>query len=208
MPIPYEDMLDEHKMDRIDCYLGYERGLDKKYKLSYTFRIAVGKHNNVFSWYRTIRTIARQDIIFVDDFVPIFGFLNLVPQTKLIQVWHAGEGFKAVGYGRFGKGASPFPVQNCHKKYDYAITGSKRLVKVYSEVFGIPEKNVLPLGMARLDGYLDEDVIKEKTDAFYAAHPECTGKKLILFSPTFRGSGQLKAHYKYAMLDMKQIYDF
>ena len=29
VPIPYEDMLDEHKMDRIDCYLGYERGLDK-----------------------------------------------------------------------------------------------------------------------------------------------------------------------------------
>ncbi len=29
VPISYEDMLDEQKMDRIDCYLGYERGLDK-----------------------------------------------------------------------------------------------------------------------------------------------------------------------------------
>ena len=29
VPISYEDMLDEQKMDRIDCYLGYERGIDK-----------------------------------------------------------------------------------------------------------------------------------------------------------------------------------
>lgn len=184
------------------------RGLDKSFSLMYTFRVAVGEHNSIISWFKTIKRMAMQDFIFVDDYVPLFGSIKLCPETKLIQVWHAGEGFKAVGYGRFGQAGSPRPVGTCHKMYDYAITGSKRLVEVYSEVFGIPEERILPLGMARLDGFLDEDVIKEKTDEFYGIHPECKGKKLILFCPTFRGANQKVACYDYDKLDMDAIYDF
>lgn len=185
-----------------------ERGLDKTFSLMYTFRVAVGKHNSMSSWFKTMKRMAMQDYIFVDDYVPLFGSIKLRPETKLIQVWHAGEGFKAVGYGRFGQAGSPRPTETCHKMYDYAITGSKRLVGVYSEVFGIPEERILPLGMARLDGFLDEHVIEEKTSEFYSAHPECKGKKLILFSPTFRGPNQAVAYYDYDKLDMDSIYDF
>ncbi len=184
------------------------RGLDKTLHIDYSFRIAVGKSNSARSWYDTIKTLAKQDIIFVDDYVPIFGFIKLSDRTKLVQVWHAGVGFKSVGYARFGAGGSPHPVSNCHKKYDYAITGSPSLVKVYSEVFGLPEDRILPLGMARLDGFLNEDVIQSKTDDFYEYHPECRGKKLILFCPTFRGSNQKSAHYNYENLNLPEIYDF
>lgn len=185
-----------------------ERGLDKEFDISYTFRQAVGKHNSAGGWMRMIRMLAGKDFIFVDDLVPIFNTLRLSKKTKLIQVWHAGEGFKAVGYSRFGMKSSPHPEENCHKKYDYVITGSERLVDVYSEAFGLPRKYILPLGMARLDGFLDSDTIKAKQNAFYASHPECKGKKLILFAPTFRGTGQKHAHYDYDMLDMKRIYEF
>lgn len=185
-----------------------ERGLDKEFGISYTFRQAVGRNSSAGSWLKTVRKLAANDYIFVDDFVPIFNFLKLTDDTKLIQVWHAGVGFKSVGYSRFGGKSSPHPEYNCHRRYDYVITGSESLVEVYSEVFGLPRENFLPLGMARLDGFLDEDVIKSKTEEFYAAHPECKGKKLILFSPTFRGSGQKKAHYDYSQLDIDRIYEF
>ena len=168
----------------------------------------MGQNNSAANWFRTIRLLARQDVIFVDDYAPVFGFLDLSPHTRLVQVWHAGEGFKSVGYCRFGLSNSPYPTGSCHRKYDYVVTASERHSRLYSEVFGQPMDHMLPLGMARLDGFLDEDVIKEKTDEFYAEHPEVKGKKLILFCPTFRGPVQKKAYFNYEKLDLARIYEF
>jgi len=185
-----------------------ERGLDDRFEITYNFRAQVGGRSSIFSWFSLIRKIARQDYIFVDDYVPIFGWLDLDPQTKLIQVWHAGEGFKSVGYSRFGKRGSPYPIRNCHKMYDYVITGSQRLVHTYEEVFGIDRTAFLPLGMARLDGYLDPEKIDEFKKEFYSKYPQFQGKKLILFAPTFRGKNQRLAYYDYDQLDLKRIYEF
>ncbi len=183
-------------------------GLDKKYKIEYSFRKAVGNHKSIMSWIKVIYKIARQDYIFVDDYVPVFGFLKLNKRTKLIQVWHAGEGFKAVGYCRFGKDGSPFPTGSCHKQYDYVLTGSDGLVKVFSEVFGIEKEAFLPVGMPRLDGFLDEGVIKEFKEGFYKKYPNLKGKKIIMFAPTYRGPGQKYAYYDYSWLDMDDISDY
>ena len=183
-------------------------GLDQKYKIDYSFRKAVGSHKSVLSWMKLIYKIAQQDYIFVDDYVPIFGFLKLNDRTKLIQVWHAGEGFKAVGYCRFGKEGSPFPCGSCHKQYDYALTGSRKLVKVFAEVFGIEEEAFLPVGMPRLDGFLDEDKISAFRQEFYEQYSYLKNKKIILFAPTYRGTGQKEAYYDYTWLDLKEIYDF
>lgn len=185
-----------------------ERGLDKRFNITHSSRVAVGSHSSDFNWLRLVTMIAKQDFIFVDDYVPIFGFLKLDKKTKLIQVWHAGVGFKSVGYSRFGKPGSPFPTDSCHKKYDYAITGSQELVEVYHEVFGIEKSAFLPVGMARLDDFFDEEKINSFKTEFYNEYPELKNKKIILFAPTFRGTGQKSAHYNYDVLDMQQIYDF
>lgn len=184
-----------------------ERGLDKEFKISYSFRTAVGKSNDTESWFKTIRNLADQDYVFVDDYSPIFNFLELSERTKLIQVWHAGEGFKAVGYSRFGRRGSPHPTFSGYKKYDYVITGSQRLVEIYSEVFGLPNKDILPLGMARMDDFGDEAKAAADREELLAKHPECKGRKLILFAPTFRGSGQKSAHYDYSRINFADIYE-
>ena len=92
-----------------------ERGLDKELNIDYSLRRAVGARQSVFSWVKVISKIARQDVIVIDNYVPVFSFLKLRPDVELVQVWHAGGGFKAVGYCRFGKGGSPFPAGSCHK---------------------------------------------------------------------------------------------
>lgn len=182
-------------------------GLDKQFKVEYSFRKAVGSHMSVLSWVKLIFKLAQQDYVFVDDYVPIFGFLTLNKRTKLIQVWHAGEGFKAVGYCRFGKEGTPYPVGSCHKKYDYVLTGSEKLIKVFAEVFGIEEEAFLPVGMPRLDGFLDEERISEFRKEFYGQHPEMKDKKIILFAPTYRGKGQKTAYYDYSWIDLREIYE-
>ena len=183
-------------------------GLDKQFKVEYSFRRAVGSHMSVLSWIKLILKLAQQDYVFVDDYVPVLGFLTLNKRTKLIQVWHAGEGFKAVGYCRFGKEGTPFPVGSCHKKYDYVLTGSEKLVKVFAEVFGIEKEAFLPVGMPRLDGFLDEDRIEGFRKEFYEQYPDMKDKKIILFAPTYRGNGQKTAYYDYSWIDLKEIYEF
>lgn len=185
-----------------------KRGLDREYKIKHNFRKKVGKHqglSDIPSWVKTTTKIALSDIIFVDDYAPIFGFFSIASDTKLIQVWHAGEGFKSVGYSRFGKDGSPFPQKSCHKQYTYAVTGSEHLCHVFEEVFGIEREAFLPLGMPRMDGFLDEEVVTKCKDDFYAKHPECEGKKLILFAPTYRGAEQKLAYYDYDKLDLAKI---
>lgn len=184
-----------------------ERDLDKKYKITYFFEktLELNHIQLVFKWIKLSWIISKQEKIFIDDYSPIFKYIDLNKKTKLIQVWHAGVGFKSVGYARFGfKG--PEPYDSCHRKYNYAIVGSKELIPVYSEVFGIDENKILPYGMPRLDSFLDENVRKQVIEKLYKEHPFLENKQIILFAPTYRGKGQKVAHYPFNKIDLEGIY--
>lgn len=200
--------------DRISGNLEYidrrmrERGLYKEFKISHSFRKAVSNKQSAISWIKLILEISMQDYIFVDDYTAVFGFLKLDKSTRLIQVWHAGEGFKSVGYSRFGKDKSPYPVGSSHKANTDVLVGSQKLIRVYEEVFGVEKKKILPVGMPRLDDFLDEDKIKAFKEKFYGDYSYLKDKTIILFAPTFRGGGQRTAYYNYSKLDFKRIYDY
>ncbi len=82
-----------------------ERHLNEIYKISYSFSITLqqNKFKTLIDWLRLLWVLPKQDYVFVDDYVPIFKFITLDSKTKFIQLWHAGVGFKSVGYSRFGK---------------------------------------------------------------------------------------------------------
>lgn len=199
--------------DYIDGNLEYlhnrmlERCLEQQFEISHWFHKSAGQHMSIPDWVRFITLLAKQDFIFVDNYVPTFNFIDPGDKTLLVQLWHAGEGFKAVGYCRFGGQGTPFPVGICHKKYDYIVTESERLISVFGEVFGLPRSAFLPYGMPRLDGFLNQEKIQSFKEKFYTEHPECIGKKIILFAPTYRGVGQNTANYDYSQLDLTRIYD-
>ncbi len=183
-----------------------ERNLDKQFKIRYSIRNVFEHKFNLFHWIGEVYKIAKSDYIFIDDYTPIFNFFNIAKGTKLIQVWHAGIGFKSVGYSRFGKEGSPHPFISCHRKYTYALVGAKGLVEDYSEVFGIEKEAILPLGLPRLDNYLKKEEIEGFKKYFYQKYPELETKKIILFAPTYRGSGQESAYYDYRMIDFDKLY--
>lgn len=186
-----------------------ERGLDKEYKISYSFRnIFKSKLQNPFSWFIVINKIAKQDYIFVDDYVPIFSFLNLNKKTTLTQVWHAGFGFKLVGFGRFGIDGSPHPTETCHRKYTYGLVGNDNLKEIFSEVWGIEKESLLSTGMPRLEHFLDKETQEKAKEKLYSDHPEFKNKKIINFAPTYRGSNQYNAYYDYSKIDFDKLCDF
>ena len=185
-----------------------ERKLNKKFKISYSFfkTLETRKINVIFKYLKLVWILSKQELIFVDDYCPIFKFIKLSNKTKLIQLWHAGVGFKSVGYARFGFGG-PYPYTSCHRRYDYAVVGGEALIPVYEEVFGINKEKILPYGLPRLDNFLDDKKISTSKEKVYLNYPILKGKKVILFAPTFRGSGQKSANYPFENIKLDLIYN-
>ncbi len=189
-----------------------ERNLDKEFKISYYFKKtkSLSTLRLTFEWYKLAYLCGKQDFIFIDDYCPFFKYIDIDKDKSItfIQVWHAGLGFKAVGYGRFGTGgkAGQYPYSTTHRKYDYTIVGGESLRESYAESFGIDIDNCLPYGLMRHDKYLNPDRISQFKENFYSNYPMFKNKRIILFAPTFRGNGASTAYYPYEQLDLDQIY--
>ena len=183
-----------------------ERDLQNSFDISLSFRNIFSGRTSLISWFRTISLIANSKYIFIEDYSPIFAAIDLDKETELIQVWHAGFGFKAVGFGRFGIEGSPNPFASCHRKYTYALVGNDALREIYTEVFGIEKEALLSTGMPRLDGFLDPIRSLDCREAFYQKYPNFKGKRIILFAPTYRGSDQGSAYYDYSKIDFDSLY--
>lgn len=186
----------------------YERGLDKRFVIKQRYRDTFSGKQKIHEWLGDIFEIAKADYIFIDDYSPVFNFIELSDRTTLTQVWHAGVGFKSVGYARFGLAGSPDPYASSHRAYTYALVGNKYLREIYSEVFGIEETALLATGMPRLDHFLDDYVIKKSKKTMLNRYPWMKNGRVIVFAPTFRGTGQRDAYYPYTtFFDLDQLYE-
>ncbi|MGN1030650.1 MAG: CDP-glycerol glycerophosphotransferase family protein, partial [Butyricicoccaceae bacterium] len=184
-----------------------ERGMDKDYIILDSFRSSVTDVKmGLQSWKETLKKMAQADYIFMDDHAPVMDWLVLDPDTKVIQLWHAGAGFKSSGYSRWGHIGCPAPY-SCHRQYTYGIAGSKHIRHFFSEAWGINDSQVLPLGMPRIDEFLDENHRAAKLKELYQQYPMCKDKKVILFAPTYRGKNKATAMYPYELIDFKRLYE-
>jgi len=182
------------------------RGLDKEWTIFTSFRPAAAEPQSFKSWLNLLKKMAKSNVIVLDDHAPVLDWLMLNKKTKVVQLWHAGAGFKSSGYSRWGNSGCPSPF-SCHRQYSYGIAGSKRIAHFFSEVWGINTEQVLPTGMPRMDEFLDENYRKETTEKLYELYPMCKGKKVILFAPTYRGRNKLEAHYPYELIDFEGLYN-
>lgn len=182
------------------------RGLDKEYQILYSARPAAACQQGKKSWIRLMKLLAQSGMIFIDDHAPVLDWMKLDEDTTLVQLWHAGAGFKSSGYSRWGHDGCPAP-QSCHRQYKYGIAGSKNIAPFFSEVWGINDEQVLPTGMPRMDEYLDEEHKQKKIDELYQQFPMCKGKKVILFAPTYRGRNKMTAYYPYELIDFEKLYE-
>lgn len=184
-----------------------ERGLDKTMPIVFSLRNRAVKKYSFFSFLQLTKKVANAGKIIVDDHVPLFDYLKLDDSTDLIQIWHAGAGFKGVGYSRWGHYGCPGPYC-CHRQYRYCITASQGISSFFSEQFGILNEQIIPTGMPRMDEYLDADHRLKTTDALYAAYPFLNGKTVILFAPTYRGQNRENAYYPYDLIQFDALYEY
>lgn len=147
--------------------------------------------------------VATSKYILIDDFFPLMYILKIREGSKFIQVWHALGAYKRVGYSRKDIGNENSLT---HKNYTDTIVSSDAIVQNYAEAFGIDENKVHPIGIPRTDLFFDTiamEIVKKK---IYESYPILQNKRIILFAPTFRGSGRKSAYYPEEYIDLDAIY--
>ncbi len=132
------------------------------------------------------KALATSKYVFLNDnFMPMAS-LRFSKKAVITQLWHAEGAFKKFGLSapltdevreREKKGA---------QKLTYVVCTSKQVAPFYAEAFGVDESKILALGAPRIDTLLSEKNTASIRNAFDENHPECEGKKLILYAPTFR----------------------
>lgn len=138
---------------------------------------------------------AVSKVIILDEYTSFLYRLDLKPETKVFQLWHACGAFKTFGYTRLGKPGGTVQESPNHKNYDYVTVSSENVRIWYAEGFGIPTSKVYATGVPRTDIFFDEEYKKKAQKAFFEKYPACLGKKIILFAPTFRGNMRKEAYY-------------
>jgi CDP-ribitol ribitolphosphotransferase len=182
------------------------RGLDSEYDIKAIFKAGIATRRSWRDRWRLPRLLARADVILMDDYQPSVYRLPPDPNVRIVQLWHASGAFKTVGYSRIGKPGGPSPWATRHKNYTHAIVSGSHDVPFYAEAFGLPEDRVVPTGIPRMDRFFDEDQRAAGRSLATLLLPMITGRRVILFAPTFRGSGPRTAHYPYERLDLEALH--
>lgn len=178
-----------------------------KYDIRYILKPSINSKRTLKDKMRLLYYISTSKYILLDDYYPQIYKFDIKKDIEVIQLWHATGAFKTFGFSRLGKKGGPTPRSKNHRNYTKAIVSSKNIKKHYAEAFGISENKVISTGVPRTDIFFDEAYKSNKTEELYSKYPVLKNKKVIMFAPTFRGSGQKSAYYDFYKLDIKKLYE-
>ncbi len=151
------------------------------------------------------RILATSEYVFMNDnFMPMAD-LKFSDKTKVTMLWHAEGAFKRFGLMTDLQPEIKNKIEKCSNKLTYVICTSESVKSIYAKAFGTDESKVKPLGSPRTD-YLfkphDTDKIRAEFDEKF---PQCKGKKLVLYAPTFRDNPErdknLLSHIDYDLFN-------
>lgn len=171
----------------------------------FAVRFSFPKGSRAAFYLRTAFRMGRCDTLVVDDYYPLLYHLCPAKSVRIVQLWHACGAFKTVGYSRLGRPGGPRIDGRTHRCYTHVLVSSEAVRPFYAEAFGVPPERVIATGVARTDVFFDPAYAQAQKAAFAAAFPQAAGKQVILFAPTFRGSGRETAHYPKQALDLPRL---
>ncbi len=148
---------------------------------------------------------AASRVIILEDFYPHLHALSMRPETKILQLWHACGAFKLFGLSNLGISDHLQQDTRNHRSYDAALTSGEGLVPFYSEAFGVPSSHIYPIGVPRTDFFFQDELVEQRVQEIYQRYPVLQEKRVVLFAPTFRGSGNQTAYYPTECFPIYQV---
>lgn len=167
-----------------------------KYSIK-TFSLMIRKVSDVEYFMNAvdyIREAATAKAVFITTANRLMSQFDLRPETRLIQLWHGVGMFKKVGFSTldsegFGRSAKSREVYNDYRNYTDVTVAAEEQIWTFEDAFHISRDTGIfkPIGISRTDVFFDEEYRQERRRRLDEAFPECKGKKIILYAPTFRG---------------------
>lgn len=154
---------------------------------------------------RLCRLMATAKVIVLDDFYPMIYQIPISSKTQLLQLWHASGAFKTMGFSRSGKPGGPIAGSRTHRNYTAAIVSAPSVRANFAEAFGIDLSRVHATGVPRTDPFFDAATVTRTSLRVRDQLDIPDNKKFLVFAPTFRGNGQLTAHYAHEWIDWEDL---
>ena len=138
--------------------------------------------------------LASAAYVFLEDASDVVSCVDLRPETKVVQLWHACGAFKKWGmsvadlkFGNTGRNLLRHPF---YGNLSLVTVSSPEVAWAYREAMMLEDTPdvVQPLGVSRTDVFFDEDFEKSSREWLRTAFPQIGDRKVILYAPTFRGT--------------------
>lgn len=131
--------------------------------------------------------LATAGTVFLNiNFSPL-AWLPFSKATRLVQIWHGEGAWKKWGHSL--PAPPPRRFSREMRRTTAVVCPSQAVRPYWCEAFGLPPEKVLPLGSPRVDALLrpyDKQALRKQIEREY---PQCRGKRIFLYAPTFRGAG-------------------
>ena len=141
--------------------------------------------------------MATSKIIFMDNVFLPFSAVKIKKDTNLVQLWHGTGAIKRFGLDCEEGWVKKLAVDT-NKNTTHFIVGSLWMKDIYKTAFGAEDNKIFDIGCPRTDLFFDKTILQEKKEKFFSSHPELSGKKIILYAPTFRddeyNTNEVKIH--------------
>lgn len=140
-----------------------------------------------------LHDISRVEVVFLSDASDLVSCIDLRPETRVVQLWHACGAFKKWGMStadlKFGGNRKQLLRHPFYKNLSLVTVSSPEVIWAYEEamILGDQPGVVRPLGVSRTDKFFDERFIAQSKSNVEEAVPKAKGKKVLLYAPTFRG---------------------
>ncbi len=139
--------------------------------------------------------LATAKYVFMNDnFMPL-GYLNFRSDAVIVQLWHAEGAFKKFGLDIDQPADIRARESAANKKLSFVTCSSTGVADIYASAFGVDKSKVIPIGSPRADVLLRADNAAELRREFEDRYPQCKGKKIVLYAPTFRDDPALDAKF-------------
>lgn len=179
------------------CDEGYESRIFLKRKSSKRwFR---DKLYEIANAYRFTKYYAQCSCLILTDYY-YYAYANKPRQgQQVIQLWHGCGAFKKWGYStadlQWGADREALREYPIHNTYTYVTVSSEKVKKFYAEAFNCDESIIRAHGVPRTDKYFDKEYVSSARERVLKKYPEVGKRKIILYSPTFRGASKRKANF-------------
>ena len=138
---------------------------------------------------QTVR-IATSRAVLLDSYCIVVSLLGKTIKAPVVQLWHAMGNMKRFGYAALdepeGRSSQTARLLHMHEGYDCVVISSKVFIDDYVAGFNVSPEIVFESPLPKADLLTDPRYRQRRREEIERRYPELSGKKNIVYCPTFR----------------------